>query len=102
MFQSTDSFTQKELIIMGVSLLAGGAFGAVLKILWDAYQGRVQPVSYQVAFVQVFREKLSSSSLRAALVLTDGVETRNFPNLYMAEIVIRNSGNAHIEEFAFG
>jgi hypothetical protein len=42
------------------------------------------------------------SSLKAELQVTDGVETRHFQNLFIAEITLRNKGNAHIDEFPFG
>ena len=95
-------FTQKEFIQMGVALAARGACGAILKILWDAYQGRVQPVSFKTRFLRVFKDTIGPSSLRAELQVTDGVETRQFHNLFVAEVTIVNTGNAHIEEFNFG
>ena len=94
--------TQKELIQMGVALLAGGAFGAILKGIFDLYQKRIQPVGYKIGFVKIFKDTLGNSSLNTELQVTDGIETRHFKNLYIAEITIKNRGNTHIDEFNFG
>jgi hypothetical protein len=95
-------FTQKELIQIGVSLLAGGAFGAVIKVIYDAYRSRIQPVGYRIRFVKIFKDTLGSSGLKATLQLNDDVETRHFQNLFIAEITLVNKGNVHFDEFSFG
>lgn len=95
-------FNQKEWIQIGVALFAGGAFGAVLKILFDTYQNRIQPVSYRIFYDKLFHETLGDSKLKAELQISDGVETRHFQNLYVVRIFLSNTGNANLEEFSFG
>jgi hypothetical protein len=85
-----------------VGLLGGGAMGAVLKTIFDTYQRRIQPVGYKIQFTKIFKETVGMSSLRAELQVTDGVETRHFQNLFIADITLSNKGNAHIDEFPFG
>jgi hypothetical protein len=85
-----------------LGLLGGGAMGAVLKTIFDTYQRRIQPVGYKIKFTKIFKETVGMSSLRAELQVSDGVETRHFQNLFIAEITILNKGNAHIGEFPFG
>jgi hypothetical protein len=93
--------TEKEWIQIVVAVIAGGAMGAILKAVLDAYQGRIQPIGYRIEFVKIFKDT-AGSSLKAQLQITDGVVWKNFHNLYIAKITIANKGNAHIEEFRFG
>lgn len=94
--------TSKEWIQIIVALVAGGAMGAIIKVFIDSYQKRIQPVGHAILFTKIFRETIGSSSLKAELQITDGVETRHFQNLYIADIIIKNSGNENIDEFNFG
>lgn len=94
--------TEKEWIQIGIALIAGGAMGAILKAVFDVYQKRIQPVGYRIQFTKIFRETIGISSLKAELKMTDGLETRHFQNLFVAEIILRNKGNTHIDEFNFG
>jgi hypothetical protein len=94
--------TAENWIQMGAGFLAGGAMGAILKAAFDTYQKRVQPVGYRIQFVKIFKDTLGLSTLKAELQVTDGVETRHFQNLFIAEITLTNRGNEHIDEFQFG
>jgi hypothetical protein len=100
--QQKESLTNRDYIYLGVALVAGGAMGALLKFAFDKHQSRIQPVGYRIAFSKVFKDTVGSSSLTAELQIHDGVETRHFHNLFIAEIILRNKGNADISEFNFG
>ena len=101
MFQATDSFTQKELIIMGVSLIAGGAFGAVIKLVADRYHERIPRIHWGIDVVKVFaKEKLGH--LEGYLSLKKGEEETHFSFLNIGRVTIQNKSNKDFEEFTFG
>jgi hypothetical protein len=95
-------FTQKELILIGVSLIAGGACGTILKIIYDTYQARVQPVGYYLQYEEVDKGSMRIHDLSEEEKSTEAILLKSSTKLFMGRVHIINMTNMNMEEFRFG
>lgn len=84
------------------ALLGGGAFGAIIKIAYDYYASRAQPIGKRVEMTTVFQKQKSQSDLKATISLVHDNASDSFHNLYLANVEIRNKGNKDMLSFDFG
>ncbi len=76
--------------------------GAVLNNLVVAYRNRRQPIGFRVEVLPVFTGTLGTSSMAAALTITDGDHAVETDNLFLLEFQIVNRGNQDFSKFAAG
>jgi hypothetical protein len=85
-----------------VSFLSGGAFGAVLKILWDKWSARQQPVRYRIRTESITRPATAAGDFEAVVAVRVGDDVENYTNLSLITIDLSNAGNRDLGEFNFG
>ena len=85
-----------------VSLIGGGAMGAIINSMVSAYRDRIQPIGYRIGFFPLFQETTGLSTLETKVTISDGHNERKFDNMYIADISIVNKGNKDFEKFSFG
>ena len=85
-----------------VSFLTGGAFGAILKIVYDMWQGRRQPVITRIGVDRVFSSFPFDSDLQANVTVIQGPVSFPFSNLSLAKVELSNAGNTDSDTFEFG
>jgi hypothetical protein len=85
-----------------ISFLTGGAFGTILKIVYDLWQGRRQPVLARVEVDRVFSSFPCDSDLQANVSVIQGPLNCAFSNLSLAKVELSNAGNSDKESFEFG
>jgi hypothetical protein len=95
-------FTQKELIQIGVALIAGGAMGSILKALFDIYQRRIQTIIYEMHVQTKSRIDDEQTRLETFFNIPGEDESRRFERYYVVAIVLRNTTNTHFDNFNFG
>lgn len=84
------------------SLIGGGACGAVVKMVYDHWRDRRQPVAYRVSTDSVFTSAPHVGILQAnAQVSYDG-QTYPFESLALIRVELKNKGNRDLNTFAFG
>ncbi|REK05514.1 MAG: hypothetical protein DWQ37_23670 [Planctomycetota bacterium] len=87
---------------IAVSLVAGGMAGQVIRIAYERWSGRVQPVVYETSFDSVFASAPHAGVLQAqAQVSYDGQEYQ-FESLSLLRIRIKNTSNRDHDAFTFG
>lgn len=93
-----------SVVAIFVSLIAGGAMGAVINTIVTNFRARKQPVYYAQEIIELFRHTPDFASLSANFLLSPANTDAAFPihNLSVARIKITNSGNADIASFDFG
>ena len=84
------------------SFITGGAFGAVLKIAYDWWQGRQQPVLTKIDVDRIFSSSPFESDMQANVTVKQEGTTWSFSNLSLAKVEISNGGNADRGVFEFG
>ena len=85
-----------------VSLIGGGACGAVLTMLYNHWRARQQPVLARIEVDRVFSSSLYDSDLQATVtVIKDGVQWP-FSNLSLVKVELTNGGNLDRQTFDFG
>lgn len=94
--------TSQWVITLVVTLLAGGAMGAVINAIVNWRRNRIQPIGVQKEIIPFVNRNIASVGLEAKIVLTLEGETASFENLSLGQITLRNTGSHDYEEFNFG
>jgi hypothetical protein len=89
-----------------VTLVAGGAMGAVINSLLSKWMRRRQPIVYSEEILHIFERREDFEYLRARMLVKDGPD-ENAPeilveNLSVARYTVRNKGNEDLNEYSFG
>lgn len=85
-----------------VALLGGGAMGAIIKILFDLRQGRVQTISKRLKIFPLFHHETPYQGLTAVVSVTHDGATTEYRNLFIADLTVKNRSNKDLGEFEFG
>lgn len=85
-----------------ISLLGGGAMGAVITTLVNAYRNKIQPVGKRVVVDKIFQadETIDPNVTGITVDVVGGSYV--FKNLYIANITLVNRGNNDLKNFKFG
>ena len=94
--------TTQWIITLIVTLVAGGAMGAVITAISNARRSRIQPIQIRKEVIPFIIHKIGGQDLQAEIVLKYKGEVRSFDNLSLARVTLRNTGNKDYEEFNFG
>lgn len=89
-------------IQVSIGFLTGGAFGAILKIAYDIFHSRTQPVGKRVDIEAVFAKTKEFEDLEAKVTLVHGGTTNEFSNLFIGNVRVQNRGNHNFAEFELG
>jgi len=87
-------------VILG--FLGGGAFGAILKIIYDIVHSRTQPVGRRVDIEPVFAKTEEFEDLDAKVTLVHGGTSNEFSNLFIGNVRVQSRGNQNFAEFELG
>ena len=91
-----------QAIQIGVSLLGGGAVGAIIAALVASYKARLLPIGRRLDISPLFESNFGGSSFKTSVTVTDGATDYKFPNLHLAELQIVNRANKDLASFHFG
>jgi hypothetical protein len=89
-------------IHVGLGFLSGGAFGAILKIVYDIFRSRTQPVGRHVEIEPVFAKTEEFEDLDAKVTLVHSGATNEFANLFIGSVKVQNRGNQNFADFELG
>lgn len=87
---------------LAVTLVSGGAIGAIITALVSSYRHRIQPVGYRIEIVPIFRPTNNPGSLDAKVLLTYNHANWEYENLFIVDLHVVNRGNQDLSEFSFG
>lgn len=87
---------------VGISFFVGSAFATLLKIGYDQWIARRQPVSYRISTDSVFSSVPHAGALQAQAQVTHDGHAFPFDALSLVRIEMRNKGNRDIDRFPFG
>lgn len=76
--------------------------GAVLKILYDQRQGRVQSIGHRLRVFPLFHHENSYQNFEAVVTVFHGSSTTEYRNLFVADLTITNRSNRDFGDFEFG
>ena len=86
-----------------VSLLGGGAMGAIINSGVTSFRNKIQPVGWRCEVLPIFIQTLGESSLHAKVTISEDNKVVNqFNNLFLIEVQVVNRGNTDLNEFNFG
>lgn len=85
-----------------VTLLSGGAMGAIIKILYDVRQNKAQTIGKRLNVFPLFRQVGKQESFSATVAVTVGGSTTEYKNLFIADLTVVNRGNKDHENFEMG
>lgn len=88
-------------IQIGIGLISGGAFGALIKQFFDNRRNRIQPVGYLLE-VKPFFDSNDAKLIDSKITLTEGDNEFRFSKLYTGSLKIVNTGLLDYNEFDFG
>ena len=97
--------TTQWVIGLGVTLIAGGAMGALISAYVSYKRNKRQPVVYTMEIIDIFRKGTNFPRLAKLMVTEHPLgfgEERSVDNLSLARIKVTNKGNQDIKEFTFG
>lgn len=91
-------------IIIGASLIGGGAAGAVITAIVSVVRNRKQSIAYRTEVNPLFKGGMFPSDIRASLTLfsATGGYAQEIPNLFVANIEVVNRGNKDYSSFKLG
>jgi hypothetical protein len=99
------NWTDTNWIVVGASLIGGGAFGAIITLISGAVRNRKQVIAYRTELVPLFRGgMLGGSDVKGKLTLSSstGGYAEDIPNLFVADVEIVNRGNRDFASFKIG
>lgn len=88
-----------------LTLLGGGAAGAIITALVTRYRNRRQPVFYTLEIIQVFDKNKVYGSVKATIGIENAARSGvdlELENFTVALLTIVNKGNQDVDEFPFG
>lgn len=96
--------TDTNWIIIGASLIGGGAAGAVITAIGSVVRNRKQAIAYRTEVDPLFKGGMFPSGMRASLTLFSptGGYAQEIPNLFVANIEVMNRGNKDYDSFKLG
>lgn len=92
----------KSVLQISLSLLGGSVAGTLLKMLYDRWQDRAQPVHYQIERDRLFSQRKESTGLQAQVIITHDGQQVKCTNLSLARVGIANRTRHDYNTFAFG
>ena len=87
---------------LGLTLIGGGAAGAIITNSINAWKARKQPVRYSIERERVFRSKHEHPAFTAKLSITSNGQVSEFDNLLIVNVLLVNTGNKDLDKFSFG
>lgn len=84
-----------------VTLVAGGAMGAMIKILHDQRQSRKQPIGQRISVFPFFQSD-KYADLQAVVTVTNKESVTEYRQIFVADLSLQNRGNRDFDEFEFG
>lgn len=94
--------TEIQWVPVAVSLVGGGAAGAVITAIVTSVRNRRQPIGKRAEIIRLFKDGLGHPSLTTRITVSDGTSDHHYSNLFIAELLIANRGNQDIPAFRFG
>jgi hypothetical protein len=88
-----------------ISLVSGGAFGALITIVYTQYQKRKQPVEYNIKTNTIFIPADISKDHETSITISgNDIEAKEykFNNLFLAILEVKNTSTIDFENFKFG
>ena len=85
-----------------VALLGGGAMGAIIKIIFDYKQGRIQTIGKRLRVFPLFRSRENYQGLSVVVSVTHNDSKTEYRNLFVADLTVTNRTNKDYGEFEFG
>jgi hypothetical protein len=85
-----------------LTLLGGGAMGALIKIFYDLNRERRQPISINQSIFSLFRHDKRFNDLEAVLSVAHNGSISEFRTLFVGDVMLRNSSNRDHPDFDFG
>lgn len=84
-----------------IGFLSGGAFGAIIKQIFDYRKNRVQPVGKSVE-IKSFYDSVENKLINSQVILTGSNQEYKFSKLYTGTVKIVNTGHNDYSSFTFG
>lgn len=88
-------------IQIGIGVLSGGAFGALINQYFHHRRNKVQPIGRNIELKSFFNAT-DNASLSTQISITGATEEHKFTNIFTASIQLINKGNSDFEKFDFG
>lgn len=85
-----------------ITLLGGGAMGALIKIAYDLRREKIQTVSRGIRVFPLFRRDKDHKDFDAVLSVVHDGRSAEFRNLFVADVMLHNRGSHDYSEFEFG
>jgi hypothetical protein len=85
-----------------ITLAGGGAMGAIIKIMYDYKQNRIQAVRQRIKVFPLFHHTDKPQNFSAVVSVTHDGSIKEYKNLFVADITITNRSNKDYDDFEFG
>jgi hypothetical protein len=85
-----------------LTLLGGGAMGALIKIAYDFKRERVQSIFSGVRVFSLFRRDDKDKEFHAVVSVVHDGRATEFGTIYVADVMLRNSSDRDYSVFDFG
>lgn len=83
-------------------LLGGGAVGAIITMIVTTYRNKIQSVGHKIQIDKIFYPDAISNIEITKITFSGATQTYHFDNLFIATVILTNSGNKDIEKFICG
>ncbi|MGH9927659.1 MAG: hypothetical protein ACREA9_00375, partial [Pyrinomonadaceae bacterium] len=94
--------TTQWFVTLAITLIAGGAMGAIINNLWLKYNNRKQPIGIRREIIPIMNQDIRGASLKTKIVLERKGKSSTYENLSLGRVTLVNTGNKDYEEFNFG
>ncbi len=88
-------------IQVGIGILSGGAFGALINQYFHYRRNKVQSIGQSIELKSFFNA-IDNANLTTQISITGATQEYKFTNIFTASIQLINKGNSDFEEFDFG
>lgn len=85
-----------------IPLIGGGSVGAIITSIVTTYRNKIQSVGQKIQIDKVFYPDAISNTEITKITFSGATQTYHFDNLFIATILLINSGNKDIDKFICG
>jgi hypothetical protein len=96
------TYVTMEWLKILLPLMGGGAVGAIITMIVTTYRNRIQSVGHKIQIDKIFYPEAISNTEITKITFSGATQTYHFDNLFIATVLLTNSGNKDIEKFVWG
>jgi hypothetical protein len=96
------TYATMEWLKILLPLLGGGAVGAIITMIVTTFRNKIQSVGYKILIDKIFYPDAISNTEITKITFSGATQTYHFDNLFIATVLLTNSGNKDIEKFVCG